>query len=409
MSYVSRDIEKSFLRMSQEFGAVLLTGPRQVGKTTMLEHLASAEGGERGYVSLDDLDTRAMAQNDPKLFLQMHPPPVIIDEIQYAPQLFPYVKVEIDKRKLKGGYWLTGSQLFKLMQSVQESLAGRVGLLQMLPFSQRELYDSGGILPFDLNREHLIAQSLSQKPISVHETYSRIFNGGMPAIAVDKIERGDFFPSYLGTYIERDIRQISDVLDPLKFNTFITSVAARSAQQLNYSSLALDADIDIRTAKRWLSILEALGIVFFLHPFANNTLKRTIKSPKLYFFDTGLAAYLTKWESVDSLSVGAMSGAILENYVVTEIVKSFRNFGREPFLAYYRDKEKQEIDLILEKDGKVFPIEIKRSVSPSANLAKVFKTLDKGPWQRSTGAIICLADNLGSIGQDALVIPVSYL
>ena len=409
MAYRARDIEASFLRMSREFGVVLVTGPRQVGKTTMLKHLAAQDARGRAYVSLDDLDTRALAQNDPKLFLQLNQAPIIIDEVQYAPQLFPYIKNAVDSQKQKGDYWLTGSQLFKLMQGVRESLAGRVGLLQMLPFSQRELYSSGTSLPFDLDRDRLVAQAQKAKPLSAEELYSRIFSGGMPAICIDGVDRSGFYASYIATYIERDVRDIANVQDPLKFAAFVTAAAAYSAQELSYSSLARSADIDVQTAKRWLAVLEAMGIVFFLHPFANNVLKRTIKSPKMYFFDTGLATYLTKWESVGSLSVGAMAGAILENYVVAEITKGYYNCGRQPFISYYRDKDKREIDIVLERDGKLYPIEVKRSVSPSANLAKAFKLLDAAPQQRSTGAVICLAERLGSLGDDTLVIPAGYL
>ena len=409
MAYKARDIEAAFLRMSREFGVVLVTGPRQVGKTTMLEHLAAQEARGRAYVSLDDLDTRALAQNDPKLFLQLNQAPVIIDEVQYAPQLFPYIKNAVDSQKQKGDYWLIGSQLFKLMQGVRESLAGRVGLLQMLPFSQRELYSSGASLPFDLDRDRLVAQAQKAKPLSAEELYSRIFSGGMPAICIDGVDRSGFYASYIATYIERDVRDIANVQDPLKFAAFVTAAAAYSAQELSYSSLARSADIDVQTAKRWLAVLEAMGIVFFLHPFANNVLKRTIKSPKMYFFDTGLATYLTKWESVGSLSVGAMASAILENYVIAEIFKGYYNCGRQPFISYYRDKDKREIDIVLERDGKLYPIEVKRSVSLSANLVKAFKLLGAAPQQRSTGAVICLAERLGSLGDDTLVIPAGYL
>jgi predicted AAA+ superfamily ATPase len=409
MAYIERDIQSAFLRMSAEFGAVLVTGPRQVGKTTMLAELAQKEGRGRVYVSLDDLDQQRLARQDPKLFLQMHPPPVTIDEIQYAPELFPYLKTYLDATREKGAFWLTGSQLFKLMQGVRESLAGRVGLLQMGAFSQRELYHTNAALPFDLNRERLAELAKKIAPLSMEALYRRVFNGGMPAVVAEKHSRTDFYASYVGTYLERDVRFVSPIESSLKFFNFITAVAARTAQELNYRSLAQDADIDQQTAKRWLAILETLGIIFFLHPFSHNTLKRTLKTPKLYFFDTGLVVYLTKWESAQSLSIGSMSGAILENYVVAELIKGFKNAGREPFLNYYRDKDGREIDILMQRDGLVFPMEVKRSVSPSPSATRTFRMLAMEYPRRSTGAVLCMADSLSALDSETLIVPISYL
>jgi len=375
----------------------------------MLTHLAEDEGIGRAYVSLDDLDQQHIARDDPKLFLQLHPTPLIIDEIQYAPQLFPYLKTHIDRTKEKGAFWLTGSQVFKLMEGVRESLAGRVGLLQMLPLSQRELYSTSAALPFDLDRQRLIVLSQHTAAVDITTMYARVFNGGMPAVVIEKHNRADFYASYLATYIERDVRHISPIEDSLKFLNFITATAARAAQEVNISSLAHDADINHETAKRWLRVLEALGIIFYLHPYSNNTLKRTLKTPKLYFSDTGLVSYLTKWETPQSLSVGAMSGALLENYALAELMKSYRNAGRDPFLHYYRDKDKREIDVLLQRDGLIHPLEIKRSVSPDPRIVKTFKVLEMEYPKRSTGAILCMADSLGIVDEENMIIPLAYL
>lgn len=410
MGYLTRDIQQAFLRMSNEFGAVLVTGSRQVGKTTMLTHLAQYEKKNREYVSLDDLDEQRMAKNDPKLFFQIHQPPLIIDEIQYAPELFPYIKIYIDSHKEEtGAFWMTGSQLFKLMQGVQESLAGRVGLLQMLPLSQREVYSTQASLPFDFDRTRLSELSKCMEPLGMDAIYKRIFNGGMPAVILESHNRTDFYSSYIGTYLERDVRYISLVEDSLKFARFVVAAAARTAQELNYHSLGEDADINQETVKRWLAILEALGVIFYLHPFANNTLKRTLKKPKLYFFDTGLVAYLTKWDSPETLSAGAMSGAILENYAIVELIKSYRNAGMEPYLNYYRDKDKREIDVLIQRDGLIHPLEIKRSVSPGLASIKSFTVLNMEYPKHSTGAVLCMAESLGMLDADNLVIPIGYL
>ena len=339
MEYISRHLENRILETSKSFSAILLTGPRQSGKTTMLRRLAEKENIGRGYVTLDDLAERDIAKNDPKLFLQLHKPPVLIDEVQYAPELFSYIKIHIDEHHNPGDFWMTGSQIFRLMRGVQESLAGRVALLHMSPLSQREI-TGAPCVPFDTDWDRLIAEKDQIPAVTAPELFARLWQGSMPGLVSGQYpDRSVFYSSYLSTYVERDVRELSGNVDALKFNRFVTAVAARCSQLLNYNALAEDADIDIQTSKAWINILETLGIIFLLHPYSNNVLKRTIKTPKLYFYDTGLVCYLTRWSSPEVAESGAMSGALLENYTVSEIMKSYQNAGREPFLYFYRDRD----------------------------------------------------------------------
>ncbi|GHU06412.1 ATPase [Betaproteobacteria bacterium] len=408
MSYIKRSMEEAFLGLSREYPAILITGPRQVGKTTMLQKLAAEQGEKREYISLDDLNERSLAKTDPAMFFQVHKPPVFIDEVQYAPELFPYIKLHIEKHHKPGDFWLTGSQLFKLMKGVRESLAGRVALLHLSTLSQQEIYQSGGGgAPFRVDFDSLAERQNSRQAASVSAMYERIFMGGMPALISGKYtNRATFYQSYIGTYLDRDVKELSGTIDSLKFLNFITATAALAGQLLNYKAIADDCEIDQSTAKSWLRILETLGIIFYLHPYSNNTLKRTIKTPKLYFYDSGLVAYLAKWSSAETLQSGAMNGAILENYVVSEIVKSYRNAGMEPYLYYYRDKDNKEIDILLESDGKLFPLEIKKTATPGNQLTRVFKVLDKSAMARGTGAVLCMAEKLGALDRDNLVVPV---
>ena len=404
MSYIRRSLEKIVLQVTKEYPVVLLSGPRQVGKTTMLKKLM--EGTERSYVSLDDLQARELARTDPELFLQLHKPPILIDEVQYAPELFLYIKLMVDKEQKKGDFWLTGSEVFSLMRGVQESLAGRVALLSLSSLSQTEAY-GGQEQTFTLTPESLLSRKKGRKPADAEEIFKRIFKGSMPAIVSGDISStGIFYNSYLSTYIERDVKSLSDAIDSLKFLRFITAVAARCSQMLNISELARDAELNQKQVKDWLGILETLGILFYLYPYSNNLLKRLVKTPKVYFYDTGLVAYLTKWSSPETLASGAMSGAILENYVVSEIRKTYLNHGKEAFMYYYRDKDAKEIDLVLEQDGELHPIEIKKSANPASEILRVFPVLDKPSLKRGNGAVICLKTELSAFNKENYIVPV---
>lgn len=404
MHYIKRNLEKVVAQVTKEYPVVLVTGPRQVGKTTMLQKLM--EGTDRGYVTLDDLNDRSLAKNDPELFLQLHKPPVLIDEVQYAPELFTYIKKYADKNHEPGAFWLTGSQVFKLMGGVQESLAGRVAVLSLTSLSQAEI-SGGEMKPFTIELEKLSEREKERDKTDARGIFERIYRGFMPAIVSGANSNSQFFySSYLSTYIERDIRDLSDAIDSLKFLKFMTAAAARCGQMVNVADIAQDADINQTQAKNWLGILETLGIIFYLHPYSNNLLKRLVKTPKLYFYDTGLVCYLTKWSSADTLESGAMNGAILENYVVAEIAKTYWNCGMEPYMYYYRDKDAKEIDIVLEHDGVLNPIEIKKTSNPGTELTKVFELLDKSSTPRSKGAIICMKPGLGAIDRDNYIVPI---
>lgn len=404
MRYIARNLEKVVLEVTKEYPVVLVTGPRQVGKTTMLQKLM--EGTDRNYVSLDDLNERNLAKTDPEMFLQLHKSPILIDEVQYAPELFVYIKIHVDKYHNAGDFWLTGSQVFKLMSGIQESLAGRVAVLSLTSLSQAEIC-GGEMQPFTLDIEKLSARRKERTAADTGVIFDWIFRGSMPAIVSEKNSNSQiFYSSYLTTYIERDVREVSDAIDSLKFLHFITAVAARCGQILNIAEIARDADINQKQAKNWLGVLETLGLIFYLHPYSNNMLKRLVKTPKLYFYDTGLVCYLTKWSSAETLQSGAMNGAILVNYVVAEIRKTYLNCGKDPYMYYYRDKDAREIDIILEHDGVLNPIEIKKSANPGSELIKVFKLLDKSSAKRSKGAVVCMKPELSAIDRENYIVPV---
>jgi len=410
MLYIRRHMEEIVMRLNSQYPVILVTGPRQVGKTTMLEHLMEQEDRGRSKVTLDDLSELELAKTDPKMFFQLHRPPLLIDEVQHAPELFPYIKMMVDESHRPGDFWLTGSQLFKMMEGVQESLAGRVALLQLSPLSQGEIAGDDQNVPFRVELSDLAERQKRRSILTTPEVFQRIFTGGMPTM-VSRLytDTNIFYSSYISTYLDRDVRQLSGGIETLKFLTFLRAAAARAGQQVNYKGIADDAGIDQATAKSWLRILEALGIVFLLHPYSNNLLKRTVSTPKLYFYDTGLVCYLTRWDSAETAMSGAMNGALLENYAVAEIIKTYQNAGQEPFLYYYRDKDAREIDLILERDGTLFPLEIKKMALPPKKLTKVFELIGKSSLQRGTGAVLCMADKLGAFDQDNLIIPIPLI
>lgn len=403
MSYIKRDMENLIIELSSEYSCILITGPRQVGKSTMLEHIDA----NRNRVTLDDLQERNLARTDPEMFLQLHKPPVLIDEVQYAPELFSYIKIAIDKGIAPGSYWLTGSQSYKLMNLAKESLAGRIAILNLTSLSQHELYAQSQLCPFEVDLDSLQTRENAYKIADIEDVFQRIWNGGLPAIASGKFSNRDiYYSSYLQTYISRDVKEEAFVKDDAKFVDFVRAVACRVGQELNVHSIALDVDISDDTARRWLSLLEKSEIVFFLHPYSNNLLKRVVKIPKIYFFDTGLVCYLTKHSNAQILQNSSINGAILENYVVAEIRKSYLNVGKEPFMYYYRDKDQREIDLILESDGELHQIEIKKSSNPTKSMVKNFEVLKKANVKVGQGAIICMKDHLSALDKDTLLVPI---
>ena len=405
MAYIHRTLEQKIMDISRDYSCLLLIGPRQVGKTTMLEHLM--EGSERQKVTLDDAENRRLAQSDPALFLEMHPAPVLIDEVQYAPQLFSYIKINVDNGAAPGSYWLTGSQAFQLMELAQESLAGRTAIVHMSALSQSELYGDGTTEPLSINPEKLNHRKEHLSSCNSVEMFERIWSGGMPGHRSGRYtDRDVFYSSYIQTYINRDVSDMIPGVDKLLFADFIRAAACRVGQLLNTHDIAQDVGVSDDTAKRWLQVLEKSEVIFYLRPYSNNLLKRTVRTPKMYFFDTGLAAYLTKYASPEILMNGAINGAILENYTVAEIRKTWLNSARECLMHYYRDRDTNEIDMVIEADGELHPLEIKKSTNPGTELASAFKVLDKGSVPRGTGAILCLREEISAIDRNTFILPI---
>lgn len=401
--YIKRTSEDVIKNLSKQFKVVLVTGARQVGKSTLLKHCDE----NRNYVSLDDLSERELAINEPKLFLETHKAPLIIDEIQYAPELLSYIKLIVDKSDKKGQYWLTGSQQFHLMKNVSESLAGRVGILDLMGLSLAELSQTPNNEPFFPDLEYIEKRRENHKNYSTSDIFKIIYNGSFPALNnQDEFQdRNAFYSAYIRTYIERDIRDLSSISNEMKFLNFIRVVAARTGQVLKYSELANVVDISEPTAKTWLSVLVSSNIVYLLEPYYRNITKRMTKMPKIYFLDTGLCSYLTGWSSPEVIEKGAMNGAFFETFVVSEILKSYRHNGERPLIYWYRDTQQKEIDLLIERDGKLHPIEIKLTSNPNKSMLKHFNILDNQGY----GGLICMRESDIPLTEDVSAIPISYI
>ena len=400
--YYDRTLSSLIENATRTFPVVLITGPRQVGKTTIFEKSIESE---RTALTLDDPKILTLAKNDPALFLQKYKAPLFIDEIQYAPELFPYIKMAVDRDKRNGMFWLTGSQPFQLMERVSESLAGRVAIFEMQGLSQSERFGRQGVpfLPGMLTTDN-------RESLDVHAVYEMILKGSFPELnASPDMQRNLFFSSYLKTYIERDIRSLAQITNEHRFLQFVGIAAARTGQLLNYNDMASDVGTSVNTIKMWVSLLETSGVIYLLHPYHNNMSNRLIKTPKMYFLNTGLCSYLTGWDTVETISTGAMNGAFFESYVISEILKSYLHTGKNAKFYFYRDKEKREIDLLIECNGKYHPVEIKRSASPSEKDVKNFGVLDNLKITTGKGAIVCLYNDLLPLNHNVDIVPVSYL
>ncbi|MCX5758751.1 MAG: ATP-binding protein [Candidatus Hydrogenedentes bacterium] len=404
--YIHRTLETFFRKARDQFPVLLVTGPRQVGKTTFLQHLCTKQ---RRYVTLDDPMVCRVAKEEPALFLQRFPPPVVIDEIQYAPELLPYIKMAVGAGRAPGMFWLTGSQQFHVMKGVSESLAGRVGILNLLGFSRRELAGSVGT-PFLPNPQMIRRRVAEGTPLDLKGAYAHMWRGSFPAIALNKdVDRDFFYRSYVQTYLQRDVRDLARVGDEMAFLRFLRAAAARTAQLLNLSDLARDADVAPNTAKQWLSILQTSGVAYILEPFHTKVTKRLVKAPKLYLLDTGLVSYLTEWSSPETLEAGAMCGAVLETWVVTEILKSYWHNGKRAPLYYYRDKDKKEIDLLIFQDGTLYPLECKKTAAPTRDAVRHFAALEKLGLPVGPGGVICLAKEALPLTEVTQSIPLAVL
>ena len=404
--YIKRHLEEVLVKAESMFGAILVAGSRQVGKTTLLRKTKA----DLPYITLDDPIMLATAMSEPGTFFRASPPPLVLDEIQYAPQLFPHIKMLLDAQGQKGQFFLSGSQQYQMMRNVSESLVGRIGILNLYGLSLRERYGIDCYLPFIPTTDYLEVRKSCPAPLDYNTAWALIHRGSMPAMAADAaMDWQLFYAAYVRTYLERDVRDLAQVGDGVKFLQFMTASAAMTGQLLNQASLARDAGVSQPTADRWLSVLRASNLVYLLQPYHNNVIKRAVKTPKLYFLDTGLAAYLTRWSTPEVLQHGAMAGAFFESFVVSEILKSYANSGvLDPPLYFYRDKEQNEIDLLIQRDQTLHPIEIKKSADPRPTDIKAFGVLDKIPGvTRGSGGLICLYERPAPLLGEDMAIPLA--
>ena len=407
MEYIKRLAEDRFQMLNKMFQVVLVCGPRQVGKTTMLKHLA--ENTNRTYVTLDDMDDRYLAINDPKMFFQKYKTPILIDEVQYAPNLFSYIKIMADANQRPGEFWLSGSQSYKIMKNISESLAGRIGIMNMYPLLYQERLRILEGLPKSFDFDTL-ANIKNRPTIELNDVFDYIFKGGMPrTVDYDTEMRNEYFKSYIDTFLMKDVMELGGVTDTVRFRKFISVCATQNANMVNYANLAMASDVSEPTAKEWLSILQGIGIVYLLQPYSNNSLKRLTKTPKLYFFDTGLCAYLAKIPSKEILMNSSFEGAYFENYVVNQFVIKSMITPFEKNIYFYRDFDQKEIDIILEDGEGLTPLEVKVSANPEKRDVKKFKVLDKIEKPIKNGGIICLIDSIYPADEKHSLIPVGLI
>lgn len=408
MTYIHRSLERKFLKMSSAFKVVMLMGARQVGKSTMLKTLAKNTG--RVCVSMDDADIRELAERDPKLFFQMYKPPILIDEIQKAPALFEQIKLLCDESSERGQFWLSGSQSKKMMKQAGDSLAGRICILKMFGLSKKELIGKAEDIPDEYSLSFFLKRSQHYPVNSILEIYQQIWEGGMPdMLYMDAELRRSYWNSYVEAYLMRDAVDDNGIQDTEGFRKFLRACAAFTGELLNYQDLANAAGVSSATAKDWIKVLQSMGIIFLLEPFYNNELKRMIKTPKLYFCDTGLCAFLSSWTSRDTLMNGAASGHYLENYVVSELLKNASYGEKSLSLNFYRDTHQKEIDLILEMNGRLHAFEIKCAASPERKIIKSFSLLEKSGKEMGDGGIICMAAKPFPLDTSHFLLPVNLL
>jgi len=405
--YITRHIESVVSRIARRKPVIVLTGARQVGKSTMLKEVYR----DTRYITLNNPAVRQSAKDSPSLFFDVNKPPVIVDEIQKAPELFDYIKDAADEDKTKGQFFLTGSQSLNLMQNVSESLAGRAGVIKLLGLSMREIAGSGFREPFLPNFEQQEKAENADRSFEYENIAACVHKGFFPELyetPCDLRDIADFYSSYFQTYIEKDVKGILNIQNEAAFIKFVKCVASLTGEMLNLSTIAETCGKDVKTVGAWLSVLESCGLVYLLEPYYNNLNKRLIKTPKLYFLDTGLACWLLGWNTPEQLINGAMWGHIFETFVFGEILKSYYNDGIvKPPLYYYRDKDKNEIDLLINSGDFLCPIEIKTTSDPTKSMVRAFRLVDNIPEKKQgTGALICLVKNRLPVMENIWALPV---
>lgn len=403
--YYKRHIEKTIIKAKEMFKVLLITGSRQVGKTTTLKHLFR---DTYNYITLDDANALRLAKEDPKMFFKTYKMPIIIDEVQLAPSLFQEIKRLVDKEDIYGQVILTGSQRFHLMKNITESLAGRIGILELEGLSLREITEDNFDLVFVPNKEQL---SLNRQNKTI-DLWDIIFRGSLPELYKnDKIDRDLYFSSYIRTYIERDVRELLNIKDLDVFSKFIIAVAARTATPINYTNISREIGVDVKTVQSWIKVLEASGVITLIRPFRNNALKRVVEMPMLYFMDTGLISYLLMWPTKETLKRGAMSGPIIETFAVSEIIKSYKNQGINDLpIYYYRDRDGKEIDLIIVSEDKLYPIEIKKTMNPQKSMTKNFSVLNRAlGYKVENETILCLVGQVIYLDDNITAYPIKFI
>ena len=391
MKYIKRELERKFLAMNAVFKAVMVTGARQVGKSTMLKELAAGE--ERTYVNLDNSRDRELAKRDPGLFFQVYKPPILIDEAQKAPELFEYIKILCDDSDQTGLFWLTGSESKKLLKEARDSLAGRICILRLYSLSQREKAGKCDLGGMEFSFTALSERAADFPENNIIDIYTHIWEGGMPGtIGMTAEQRMEYYDSYIETYLMRDAVDDNGISDTEGFRKVLRACAAFAGNLINYSDIAQEGNVSVPTAREWIKVLQSMGIVYLMEPFSNNELKRLIKTPKLYFCDTGLRAYLSMWTSRDTLMNGAASGHYFENYVVSEFLRMYSYSKNKTNMTFYRDTNQKEIDIVLEENGTLHPLEIKKSCNPEQKAISSFHILEKSSLKIGEGGIICMAD-----------------
>ncbi len=403
--YIKRHMEFVVEECVEQFPVVLVTGPRQIGKTTLLQHVCK----DFNYITFDDPIILTEAVEETNLFLKNNEPPLLIDEVQYAPQIFRYLKMHVDREKKKGSFALTGSQAFELMKGVSETLAGRMAIIELEGLSLREIHKVSFNKPFIPNEEYV--NERKKELVDYSRLWETIHRGSMPELQDKNMHWERYYSSYIKTYIEKDVRQIINISDELKFIKFLTALAVRCGELLNVNSIANEVEVSADTIKRWLSILQTSGIIYLLEPYSNNVLKRVVKTPKVYFYDSGLVCYLARWTSAETARTGAQAGNIFENFVVSEILKSHLNAGKTiSSIYFYRDRDQREIDVVIEEDGKLYPIEIKMTGNPTKTMGKHFTALDNIPnKERQPGIILCQYDKKIYLSENVIALPIEYI